>query len=86
MTSKACIMTLPWRPVFVQVLSKFKLGWASGFFGEDVVRGEIFLSICYPRWGKVRLGSVQMVELVDLSNEGVVRGEFFLGRSVAYLI
>ena len=48
--------------------------------------GRVGLSISYPRWGKVRLGSVQMVELVDLSNEGVVRGEFFLGRSVAYLI
>ena len=55
-------------------------------FGNDVVRGEIFLSMDYPKWGKVRLGSVQMVEIVDLSGEEVVHDELFLDRSIAYLI
>ena len=27
---------------------------------------EVFLSIVYPRWGKVRLGSVQLIELCGL--------------------
>ena len=68
-------------------------------FGEDVVRGEIFLSMGYPKWGKVKLGSVQLielcdevfprwgkVELVDLSGEGVVHDDLFLDRSITYLV
>ena len=43
----------------------------------------LFLSMFYPKLGKVRLGSVQrMVELVDYISEEIVLDELFLYRSI----